>query len=316
MKPLSTVPGYEYVRDHPLPLATAAMIALVAIGVLLGPLPFRSPTAVALCLVLPFWMAFIRDRASARLGLAVLIIGLVPAFGFSPAPAAVACIVWLGGRLVNDRNQLARELAITNRELALERQAHERAQVLAERARVARELHDVLGHSLTVVVLQAGASRRMWELDHGRAMAALATIHQVVSEGMGELLAALSSIQTPTNDLPALIDGARRAGLRVDVTFDPAAMEIGLAAYRVVQEGLTNALKHAPDRRVRMRIDSCDGYMELEIVNRMRTYRRSEPGFPGQGLQGMRERVEDCGGSLDWGRSSNGEFAVRARLPS
>ncbi len=316
MKPPSNVPGYEYVRDHPLPFATAAMIALVAIRVLVGPLPFRSPTAIALCLVLPFWTAFIRDRGSARLGLAVLVIGLVPAFGFSPAPAAVACIVWLGGRLVHDRNQLARELVITNRELALERQAHERAQVLAERARVARELHDVLGHSLTVVVLQAGASRRMWEVDHGRAMAGLATIHQVVSEGMVELLAALGSIQTPTNDLPALIDGARRAGLRVDITFDPAAPEIGLAAYRVVQEGLTNALKHAPDRRVRVRVDSCDGYMKLEIVNRMRTYRGSEPGSPGQGLQGMRERVEGCGGSLDWGRSSNGEFAVRARLPS
>ena len=84
----------------------------------------------------------------------------------------------------------------------------------------------------------------------------------------------------------------------------------------MVQEGLTNALKHAPDRRVRVRVDSCDGYMKLEIVNRMRTYRGSEPGSPGQGLQGMRERVEGCGGSLDWGRSSNGEFAVRARLPS
>jgi signal transduction histidine kinase len=316
MKPLSTVPGYEYVSDHPLPFATAAMIALVAISMLVGPLPFRSPTAIALCLVLPFWMAFIRDRGGARLGLAVLVIGLVPAFGFSPAPAAVACIVWLGGRFVHDRNQLARELGITNRELALERQAHERAQVLAERARVARELHDVLGHSLTVVVLQAGASRRMWELDHARAIAALAAIDDVVSEGMVELLAALGSIQTPTNDLSALIDGARRAGLRVDVTFDPAAPIIGLAAYRVVQEGLTNALKHAPDRRVRVRVDSCDGYMELEIVNRMRTLHGSEPGSPGQGLQGMRQRVEGCGGTLDWGRSSNGEFAVRARLPS
>jgi signal transduction histidine kinase len=100
------------------------------------------------------------------------------------------------------------------------------------------------------------------------------------------------------------------------VTFDPAAPIIGLAAYRVVQEGLTNALKHAPDRRVRVRVDSCDGYMELEIVNRMRTLHGSEPGSPGQGLQGMRQRVEGCGGTLDWGRSSNGEFAVRARLPS
>lgn len=316
MNPPSTVPGYEYVRDHPLPLATAAMIALVAISVLVGPLPFKSPTAIALCLVLPFWMAFIRDRGSAGLGLAVLVIGLVAAFGFSPAPAAVAFIVWLGGRLVHDRNQLARELAITNRELALERQAHERAQVLAERARVARELHDVLGHSLTVVVLQAGASRRMWKLDHGRAMAALATIHQVVSEGMVEFLAALGSIQTPTNDLPALIDGARRAGLRIDITFDPAVPEIGLAAYRVVQEGLTNALKHAPDRRVRVRVGSCGGYLELEIVNRTQSYRGSGPGSPGQGLQGMRERVEGCGGSLAWGRSSNGEFALRARLPA
>ena len=316
MKPALAVRGYEYARRHQLALVTAAMIILVAVGGLLGPLPLRSAPAIAISLLLPFWVGFIRDWRGARIGLAVVAVGLVVAFGFSLAVAAIAAISWLGGRLLYDRSRLARELAMTNRELDLEREEHDRALVLAERARVARELHDVLGHSLTAVVVQAGAARRMWERDHDRALAALATIKEVAGGGMVELLAALGSLDSSTKDLQALIEGARRAGLRVEVTFDRAVPEIGMTAYRVVQEGLTNALKHAPDRRARVRVGSYEGGLELEIVNRVRTYAGTKPNSRGQGLTGMRDRVEGCGGSLQWGMSGSGEFALRARMPA
>jgi len=316
MKPALAVRGYEYGRCHPLALATAAMIILVAVGGLFGPLPLRSVPAIAISLLLPFWVGFIRDWRSARIGLAVVAVGLAVAFGFSLPVAAIAAISWLGGRLLYDRSRLARELAITNRDLDLERQEHDRALVLAERARVARELHDVLGHSLTVVVVQAGAARRMWERDHDRALTALAIISEVASGGMVELLGALGSLDSTTGDLRVLVEGARRAGLRVEVTFDLASPEIGMTAYRVVQEGLTNALKHAPDRRARVRIGSYEGGLELEIVNRVRTYAGIKPNSRGQGLTGMRDRVEGCGGSLQWGTSGSGEFALRARVPA
>ncbi|HEX9098736.1 MAG TPA: histidine kinase [Candidatus Dormibacteraeota bacterium] len=314
MKPLVGA-GYHYLGSHGLVFATVATITLIAIAGLAGPPPFKSPPAIALCLLLPFWTGFIRDWRSARLGLAVVAVGLAAAFG-SPAPGAVACIAWLGGRLLHDRSRLAGELAITNRELALERQASDRLQVLNERARVARELHDVLGHSLTVVVLQAGAARRMWERDRERSIVALVNIRQVANEGLVELLAALGSLGSSTTDLQPLIEGARRAGLHVDVMFDPATPEVGVTAYRVVQEGLTNALKHSLDRRARVRVGCVDGDLEVEIVNRTRTRPGPEPESRGRGLSGMRERVEGSGGSLQWGRSSSGEFALRARLPA
>jgi signal transduction histidine kinase len=295
---------------------TAAMIMLVAIGGLLGPLPLRSAPAIAVSLLLPFWVGFVRDWRSALIGLAVVAVGLVVAFAFSIPVAAIAAISWLGGRLLYDRTRLARELAITNRELDLEREEHDRALVLAERARVARELHDVLGHSLTGVVVQAGAARRMWERDHDRALAALAIIKEVASGGMVELLAALCSLDSSTRDLQTLIDGARRAGLRIEVTFDQVVPEIGMTAYRVVQEGLTNALRHAPDRRAHVRVGSYEGGLELEIVNRVRSYAGAKPDSHGLGLTGMRDRVEGCGGSLQWGVSGSGEFALRARVPA
>jgi signal transduction histidine kinase len=156
----------------------------------------------------------------------------------------------------------------------------------------------------------------MWERDHARAIAALGHIRQVANDGMVELLAALGSMDVPTTDLQPLIEDARRAGLQVDVSLDPAIPEIGLTAYRVVQEGLTNALKHAPDKRVRVRIGCVDGNLKLEIVNRLRSHPNPQPESRGQGLKGMRERVEGCGGSLDWGSSTSGEFALQARLPT
>jgi signal transduction histidine kinase len=315
MKPASAVRSYKYGRRHPLALTTAAMIILVAVSGLFGPLPLRSAPAIAISLLLPFWVGFIRDWRSARIGLAVVAVGLMVPFGFSLPAAAIAGIAWFGGRLLYDRSRLARELAITNRELDLERQEHDRALVLAERARVARELHDVLGHSLTAVVVQAGAARRVWERDHERALTALAIIKEVASGGMVELLAALSSLDSSTGDLHALIEGARRAGLRVEVTGDRAVPEIGMTAYRVVQEGLTNALKHAPDRRATVRVSSYEGGVELEIVNRVWTYAGTKPNSHGRGLTGMRDRVEGCGGSLQWGTSGSGEFALRARVP-
>ena len=236
----------------------------------------------------------------------------------------IICIAsWLAGCVLRDRAQMAEQLRRNAALLTEQRAAIARQTVLEERARLARDLHDAIGHGLTVVALQAGAARRLWRTDPGRAAEVLSTVARVARDGVRELATSQGAPDTaaPSLDadsLNALVASARLAGLHVQTNLDDFAewadSDTGSVIYRVLQESLTNILKHAPEATVRVVLRRADDRIELTVTNTAGQAPGSVGGS-GHGLTGMRERVCTCGGRLDWGRQPDGGFSVRAQLP-
>jgi signal transduction histidine kinase len=316
-------------RRRPLLAATGSLAAAGLLSAFVVPLGgFTTP--IALVLVPPFSVAAFTTQRRAVLGLLVCVLGLGAALGPSNfAPGSLfAAGAWAAGRLLRDRTRLATELRNTNRRLTAERDSRARQLVVAERARVARELHDVIGHSLTVIVLQAGAARRMWEPDHELAVTALKTVSRVARDGLTELLRSLDSLEGE-EDQPlrsdriaepdGLIGRARLAGLDVAlavegsvVALDPALEH---AAYRVLQEALTNVLKHAPGSQATVTLRYSGRQLELEVVNfQISVSTPRGTNSTGRGLIGMRQRVVAHGGRLEVEEETNG-FRLRAQFP-
>ncbi|HEY2599057.1 MAG TPA: histidine kinase [Candidatus Dormibacteraeota bacterium] len=318
-------------RSRPLAAATISCLALVAISRFAVPIPIDGLPSAILSLYLPFSVAAFGSSRKALAGLVVCAAGFSAAYCFQAAPALVfGTGAWVAGRLLADRTRLALELEAMNRSLMEERDLRTYEVVLEERLRVARELHDVIGHTLTVVVLQAGAARRNWDANRARAKRALASLGTVAREGLTELLASLDTVDSSAaaapaglmfQDVEALIEQARSAGVRV--AFVPeggsppyANPRLELTTYRVVQEALTNVMRHAPRSQAQVRIRSTTGSLHVEVINSGPL--RNRPGNAtrvGHGLSGMAQRVEANGGELRWGRDTSGGFAVRARLP-
>ena len=316
-------------RTRPLAAAATSLLAVAAISYLLIPIPISGASAV-LALYLPFSVGAFSNLPKALIGLAVCGIGVTAAYGLKGAflfPILVGA--WVPGRLLGDRTRLARELEVTNRNLAEERDLQTRQRILEDRLRMARDLHDVIGHTLTVVVLQAGAARRNWTTDRVRATRALVSLASVAREGLMELLTSLRALDDGSSPLPAipglgdlgtLVEQARAAGVRVALSLEsvPAALspDLELTAYRVVQEALTNVMKHAPRSAAQVRIQSRGGGLQVEVVNTGPLPTRPPSGSRGGlGLLGMAQRVAASGGELSWGRDEAGGFAVHARLP-
>jgi signal transduction histidine kinase len=204
--------------------------------------------------------------------------------------------------------------------------------VAEERLRIAREVHDVVGHGLATITLRAGVADRLADRDPAEVRAALRAIRQVSKDSLAELGALLGVLRgdgeetagerAPTPDLralPRLVDGLREAGmdvaLEVDVDEAPAVPEVVAAAgYRIVQEALTNVARHAgPDARARVRLARGDGVVEVEVRDDGRG--SADPVRAGGGLTGMRERTAALGGRFEAGGAPTGGFRVWASLP-
>lgn len=213
------------------------------------------------------------------------------------------------------------------------RSRHEETRVLVDRAaaderdRIARELHDLVAHSLAVTVVQAQAGQRVLDRDPEAARAALASVERLSREGLAELRRLLGMLDDddsasldppPSLDrLAELVDDVRAAGLPVRLEVSGARGDlpagVDLAAYRIAQEGLTNALKHAgPGAQVVLTISYGADAVEVEVVD---DGRGGRGGGAGRGLLGMRQRVELYGGTLHAGPRDDGGFGVRARMP-
>jgi len=228
---------------------------------------------------------------------------------------------WLAGVLVRARGQAA---ALAARSAALQRQAEQAA--AAERARIAGELHDIVAHHLSVIVLQAAGARASGK----PAEATLEKIENSARQALSETRRLLGVLRDPDEaaglapqpgigDLDALAASVRTAGLPVHLVIDgetaalPAAMDVSV--YRIVQESLTNVLKHAGPARADVRIECGADSVTVEVTDNGTAAAGSRVPGGGHGLAGMRERAAVFGGELTAGPRPGGGFAVRARLP-
>ena len=235
-----------------------------------------------------------------------------------------AAVAWVIGRTIGEHGRRAEVLG--ERAERLERANAEA--VAGERARIARELHDVIAHSVSVMTVQAGAARLLLDEDPDRARAPLLAVEETGREALAEMRRLLGILrgdeeraalapQPSIARIDALAEQVRTAGLPVDVHVEgeprPLSPGVDLAAYRVVQEALTNALKHAGAARARVDLRYRDTALELAIMDDGRA--PANGAGAGHGIVGMRERVSLYGGELRAGPRREGGFEVRATLP-
>jgi signal transduction histidine kinase len=241
-------------------------------------------------------------------------------------------VVWLGGfwivgRVIRTWRTRAIELADANRLLAAQRGLQAQAAVVVERGRIARELHDVVGHNVSMMVVQAGAAARVLEGEQPNVRGALTAIEQTGRQTVDEMRRLIGVVRSddglalapqPTlADLEQLAANVRDAGLPVEVRIEglptPLPPGVDLSAYRIVQEALTNTLKHAGPARATVTVRYEPSAVEVEVCD---DGDGSGTGAgTGNGLIGMRERVALWGGELEAGRRGDRGFAIRARLP-
>ena len=270
--------------------------------------------------------------ARSLLGLLPLTAGLaIPAGQFNPFLLMVTFGPWLIGLVLASRQRAADQLARRARELAEEREVFAAASVRYERARIARELHDIVAHSVSLMVVQANAGAYLAGTDPDSAAEAFDAISETADQARAEIdrLASLLDTTNPVepvglNVVDELIRRARTAGLHVtyQVSGDVDYLLAGSidAIHRVVQEAITNALKHAPGAEITIKLHGGRDVVELEIHNpSAHPAPATAAGLSltggGHGIAGMRERVHRFGGDLQVGPDGEGGWVVSARLP-
>jgi signal transduction histidine kinase len=285
----------------------------------------HSPSGpAALLLVAPPLVAFaLGMQAGVAAGLAGVVLmaaALQAAAGgaFNPLFEMLTLGPWLAGRVVRSRRRLAAAIAARNRELEAERALHVLESVRLERARIARELHDVVAHCVSVIVVQAGAGRRLPE----RAAEAFDAIAAAAEEARAELRVLDGQGERAPRPIEELVRRAAAAGLAVRYRpsgdLDTVRRPASEAAYRVVQESITNAIKHAPGAPIDIAVRAGGGRVAVEVVNAAAQAGPSglERSGDSRGLAGMHRRVAACGGSLSAGPTGDGGWRVEALLPA
>ena len=318
-------------RSHP----------IEAVGVSLGSgLAYAAagyPPGIAPAVLLPVYTAAhqLPETPSRRLlGVAFFVAALAATLGPGPTNTTVPLLVggaWFLGRYSRDRRLYTEALEAKNRELEAAQHELARQAVTEERLRIARELHDVVAHSMSVVAVHAGTGRMVATADPAAAERSLATIEETTRAALTEMRQLLGVLRSADGDDPAallpapglgdldaLIAEVVRSGVDVELRVHgvrPAVPPVvDLSAYRVVQEALTNVIKHAGPAKAFVDVRYTDGSVSVEVNDDGRG-----PAVPaasgGNGLVGMRERVAVHGGTLDAGPGEAGGFRVVARFP-
>jgi signal transduction histidine kinase len=299
---------------RPLPMLAVAWLVATAYSRLIAPLD-GSLSGAGLALAASFAVAALSTRRAAVAGLLLCWLGQDVGVGARDVfgDTVIMLVCWLGGLAVNEATRLVERSHANNAVLAGQRAAAAVRAVVDERFRLARELHDQIGHSLTVVALQAGAARRLGDTDPDRS----AVLLQVIATAARNGVAALEGGQQST-DLAALLELTRGAGLAVDATLDERALtdaDERAVVYRLVQEALTNVLRHSPGARAEVAVQRRDSAVVVTVVNTAPTGPGAGPGG-GRGLAGIRERVTAWAGEVRWGPLPDGGFEVCAVLPA
>jgi signal transduction histidine kinase len=249
------------------------------------------------------------------------------ASGNALAPIAWLTGAWAVGAIIRGRRLRTAELELLTAELAQQRDLQAQAAVAVERGRIARELHDVVAHNVSMMVVQAGAADRVLEGDQPDVRRALAAIAGTGRETVDEMRLLLGVVRSDEGDglspqpgladLDQLVSNVRSAGLHVDLRVEgersPLSPGVDLSAYRIVQEALTNVLKHTETARVEVTVRYANDAVQVEVCDDGRPREPTAGG--GNGLIGMRERVAMLGGEFRAGARRDGGFAVFARLP-
>ena len=277
-----------------------------------------------------------RDARQARAGLAVVVASAAIVAYHDPARTVgnvffipmLFAAGWLVGLALHERAEKTEAVEQRAARAERDRENAARVAVAEERARIARELHDVVAHAVSVMVLQAGVLRHRMPPERAADRDALRNVEQAGRTALAEMRRLLDAMrregdhldlapQPGLDKLDALLDDVRAAGLdaRLEVHGDPVELPPGLdlSAYRIAQEGLTNVIKHARARHAEVHLRYGRGDLELEI--------RDDGDGPaasdglGHGLVGIGERVKLYGGTMTAGATASGGFALRARLP-
>jgi signal transduction histidine kinase len=350
--------GHEIGPEGPIWFDVLAMLAIVLPLLARRRFPFGAPAAVGLAAalisfvdktVVPFdgvtflvgcaalfLVGLLRDRAQAVAGFAVaegvlaVVVHNDPRSGVGNFVVAsiIFAIVWTIAFGVGRKSVEADEARERAFRAEHEREERARSAVAEERARIARELHDVVGHSVSVMTVQASGVRRLLRPDQEREREALLIVERTGREALAEMRRMVGVLRRPEeapalapqpslDHLSRLVEQAREAGLPVELRIEGEASQlpagVDLTAYRLVQEGLTNVVKHAQATRAEVLVNYGESDLEVTVRDDGRGVGNGDGG--GHGLVGMRERVSVYGGELDAGPQPGGGYRLRAKLP-
>ena len=283
-----------------------------------------------------FLVGLLRDRAQAVAGFAVaegvlaVVVHNDPRSGVGNFVVAsiIFAIVWTIAFGVGRKSVEADEARDRAARAEREREERARSAVAEERARIARELHDVVGHSVSVMTVQASGVRRLLRPDQDREREALLIVERTGREALAEMRRMVGVLRRPEeapalapqpslDHLGRLVEQAREAGLPVELSIEGDAIQlpagVDLTAYRLVQEGLTNVVKHAQATRAEVLVNYGESYLEVTVTDNGSGVGNGDGS--GHGLVGIRERVSVYGGELDAGPQPGGGYRLRAKLP-
>jgi signal transduction histidine kinase len=326
--PVAAFAVWAYVRRVPLAAVSLAVAAPVVVAQRTGQMEPLLFDVSLLGFVVARWAPSL--RAAVALGLLAVAAPVATSVIQDPSEVAVGiwllgiAFPWFLGRAAVRQAQLATQLDATRRELA--RQA-----MLAERRRIARDVHDFVGHGLAAVMLQVTSARHVLRRDPDAAEEALRSAEEVGRRSMRELRRTVALLRSEDDagvappvpsaeEIPALVDHARAGGLAVEMRtrgdLSGVGPSVGVALYRIVQEALANAARHAPHASTVVGLEVADGHVSVvaDSIGPGISQPASDPDQPRYGLVGMRERATALGGKLTAGPTAEG-WRVSGRLP-
>jgi len=318
-------------RRFPLASAAVSLVLTLAYARLAAPAdPQAGLPPTVLLVIAPLTIAASSPARRAVAGLALCLAGCLalaaasPGVAFAPAATAGSAVLtagcWMAGRLLRSSADLIAANAAAAIQVADEQAQQARQALAAERIRLARDLHDAIGHVMTVLVMQAAAARKVWQADPAKAAEHVTALRATLAGALSDLHPLILSLALDgpgEGGLRELINRARDCGLDVrlhcgsDTTAEP-----GTAARQIVQEALTNAARHAPGVPVRVHLDQDAEMTRVEITNGPSPLAPLVRHQGGAGIRGMTERAAAIGGTLTAAPAAGGGFTVTALLPT
>lgn len=326
-------------RRFPFATLTGYWLIAAAITFVDGRLMAFTTSIFVLGMVVSFLLGNLPDALKTRFGLAVVLAGAaIVVYNVPGSPASqfvfipiLFGICWFGGFALRQRGDQAEAAEARARDAEREREVAARVAAADERTRIARELHDIVAHAVSVMVLQVGSVRHQLPNALTEDREALEEVERTGRTALAEMRRLLGAMrragdgidlapQPGLGNLDGLMEQVGRAGLSVHLVVDgepfPVPRGLDLSAYRIVQEGLTNALKHAHASRADVLVRYASDELQIEVRNDANGAPFENRGdSPGYGLVGVRERVKVYGGEMSAGRSDDGGFVLMTRLP-